>query len=175
MIDIDKGRGRCPREHAGWRALQMAALASRSEAEGGVSAVITEDSDLLCYDTIQSVLFKVDRCAACRLTRLRDFWEHRRRGDILDARAVGLFVKPPPDGLGGRGAACFSGGCGVESRWGRCPLWPMIYQTPRLLAGWLWYFFVYPNSERIKRDVSWLQQYRDETLIAIVVSSLNLS
>jgi exonuclease-1 len=40
---------------------QMAALAEMSEAEGGVSAVITEDSDLLCYAAVQSVLFKLDR------------------------------------------------------------------------------------------------------------------
>ena len=41
----------------------MAMLAEMSEEEGGVSAVITEDSDLLCYANVQSVLFKVDRCA----------------------------------------------------------------------------------------------------------------
>jgi 5'-3' exonuclease len=38
---------------------QMAWLAGVPEAQGGVAAVVTEDSDMLCYAAVRAVLFKV--------------------------------------------------------------------------------------------------------------------
>jgi len=75
---------------------QMAWLADVPEARGGVAAVITEDSDLLCYGAVRAVLFKVDRAGACvEVQREHLFGITRECVDLTDAMEQSRCVLQP--------------------------------------------------------------------------------
>lgn len=81
---------------------QMAWLADVSEARGGVAAVITEDSDLLCYGAVRAVLFKVDRAGACmEVQRDHLFGISRECMDLTDSMEqsrCASSITPPSEG-----------------------------------------------------------------------------
>jgi hypothetical protein len=75
---------------------QMAWLSDVPEVRGGVAAVITEDSDLLCYGAVQAVLFKVDRAGAClEVQRDHLFGISRECVDLTDAMDQSRCVFQP--------------------------------------------------------------------------------
>jgi hypothetical protein len=75
---------------------QMAWLADVPEVRGGVAAVITEDSDMLCYGAVRAVLFKVDRAGAClEVQRDHLFGISRECVDLTDAMDQSRCVFQP--------------------------------------------------------------------------------